>query len=106
MSWMSRSANPSPDNLLKLLGRFDANLADAFQQLLDEDAGRLNDDLAGLVARRNGIAHGLNEGLGAKRALELYGVALQTADWFIASLNPDAAQESLRKAPARLTGSS
>jgi hypothetical protein len=89
MSWMSRSINPSPDNLLTLLGRFDHTLQVEFRSLLDDDNGHVNHELSALVTRRHGIAHGLNEGLGSRRALELVDVAQQVADWLILRLNPE-----------------
>ncbi len=95
LSWMSRSRNPSPENLLQLLGRFDTNLMNEFTEMLDENDSELRRDLSVLVVRRHGIAHGLNEGLGSRRALELVAVAKYVADWLILVLNPDFARVSL-----------
>lgn len=89
MSWMSRSINPSPDNLNTLLGRFDFSLQVEFQALLDEDGGRINHELSALVTRRHAIAHGQNEGLGSRRALQLVEVAQSVANWLIRRLDPN-----------------
>lgn len=98
LSWMARSRTPSPENLSLLLGRFDANLVDEFSDMLDDNDGELRRDLSLLVSRRHGIAHGLNDGLGSRRALELVDVAKYVADWFVLRLNPDAARMSLKTA--------
>ena len=94
LSWLSRSINPSPENVLRTLGRFDAMIADEFQDWLSDNGGELNNELSSLVARRNGIAHGLNEGMGSRRALDLYSVCKLVADWLILRLNPDPSKGS------------
>ena len=87
-SWLERSKNPSPENLAELLGRFDQSLREEFEEFLHGDDESLYRDLAFLVDRRNKIAHGLNEGLGPHRALELADAASRLVDWFILRLNP------------------
>lgn len=94
LSWLERSINPSIDNIVRTLGRFDATLADEFDQLCDHNNGELRNDLSALVSRRHGIAHGLNEGMGSQRALALCDVARFVADWLILKLNPDPARGS------------
>jgi len=89
LSWLSRSINPTPDNVHTTLGRFDPSMAAEFKIWLDDNRGELNNELSSLVARRHGIAHGLNEGMGSRRALELYIVCKQVADWLILRLNPN-----------------
>lgn len=90
LSWMSKSRNPSPDNLLDIVGRFDQAWRDELQGLLDQDDGFLNRELSLLVQRRHQIAHGLNEGLNSRKALALVDVAKTVANWFIRQFNPDA----------------
>jgi RiboL-PSP-HEPN len=87
-SWLERSKNPSPENLAQLLGWFDQGLRDEFEDFLHEGDERLYRDLSFLVDRRNRIAHGLNEGIGAQRALELVDAGQDMVDWFILRLNP------------------
>jgi hypothetical protein len=91
ISWLSRSRNPSPDNLLEMVARFDGALEAEFSEWLDDNDSELRRELSLLVHRRHHIAHGLNEGLGTQKALQLVDVAKQVADWFILALNPDAA---------------
>lgn len=87
-SWLERTRNPSPSNLLDLVGRFDQSMRDELEAVLSSDDGRLTRDLSFLVANRNYVAHGLNDNVGANRSLELCGVAQEVADWFILRFNP------------------
>lgn len=89
LSWLSRSINPSAENIRTTLGRFDAGFVDEFDLMLREDGVALGDDLGALIAMRHKIAHGDNAGLGERRALNLYRVAKRVADWMIVRLNPD-----------------
>lgn len=88
-SWLEKSRNPSPENLEELVGRFNANLVDDFRALLDRDDQVLRRELSFLVDRRNKIAHGLNEGIGALKAATLKELACEIADWFVLRLNPN-----------------
>jgi hypothetical protein len=87
-SWLERSRNPSPDNLLDMLGRFDHALRIEFEELLEEDDQRLRRELAFLVDRRNHIAHGLSEGINREKALSLKEVAIEVSDWIVLRFNP------------------
>jgi hypothetical protein len=87
-SWLDRSRNPSPDNLLDMIGRFDQALKIEFDELLDLEDQRLRRELAFLVDRRNHIAHGLNESINRDKALALKGVALEVAEWLVLKFNP------------------
>lgn len=89
LSWLSRSINPSVDNMRVTLGRFDQSLVDEFDELLGENGGELNNDLSALVTKRHVIAHGQNDGLGDRRALALQEVSKTVADWVIRRLCPD-----------------
>lgn len=90
ISYLSRSQNPSVENLLTVLGRLDPNLRDEFEEWMDEDDQLLRRDLSAAVSRRHQIAHGLNEGIGQQRALEHVSSLTSIADWFIRKLNPHA----------------
>jgi hypothetical protein len=85
---MERGKNPSADNLLHLLGRFDQSLRDEFEAFISEDDELIRRELGFMVDRRNKIAHGLNEGLNSERAVALSEVAEKIADWFVLKLNP------------------
>jgi hypothetical protein len=87
-SFLTRSVNPSVDNLLMLLGRLDGGLRDDFDHWINGDDQSIYRDLSAAVARRHQIAHGLNEGIGEKRALEHVATLTEVADWFIRELNP------------------
>jgi hypothetical protein len=89
MSWLDRSKNPSPDNLLNLVGRFDLALVDDLKALLEADDQRLHRELSLLVDRRHKIAHGLNEGITQSKALSLKADAEIIADWFVQNLKPN-----------------
>ncbi|MGW6449526.1 HEPN domain-containing protein [Lentzea sp. NPDC055074] len=96
LSWMTKSRNPSPENLIALLGRFDHSWQAEFEEVLDSDDNRIRRQLVLLVARRNQIAHGLNEGLTERKALELVETVKEIADWFIRRLDPYAANRAKR----------
>lgn len=87
-SWLERSRNPSPSNMLDMVGRFDKDLRDELDALFNTDDDRLKRELAFLVTMRNSIAHGMNEGVGPGKALMLVDVAVEVADWFILRFNP------------------
>jgi len=93
---MGRSRNPSPENLLEIIGRFDATLQRELEQKLDDDDGLIRRELSLLVHRRHHISHGQNEGLRSRKALELVDLVKDLADWFILALRPDAAARQLR----------
>jgi hypothetical protein len=87
-SWLDKGRNPSPDSLLAMIGRFDMNLKDQFEEFLEENDQRIRRELAFLVDRRNHIAHGLNEGINKEKALALKEVAVEVSDWLIQKFNP------------------
>lgn len=87
-SWLDKSRNPTPDALLLMIGRFDDNLKDEFDQLLEQDDQRLRRELAYLVNRRNHIAHGLSEGINRDKALLLKEISLEISDWLVLKFNP------------------
>lgn len=88
-SWMDKSRNPSPDNMVGLVGRLDASLGERLTNLLEENDNHLLREISLLVDRRHKIAHGLNEGLTPAKALSLKATMEQIADWFIAELDPN-----------------
>ena len=87
-SWLDRSRNPSPENLLAMIGRFDYALKTEFDELLDLNDQRLRRELAFLVDRRNHISHGLSESINREKAIALTGVALEVAEWLVLKFNP------------------
>ncbi|MFI9485359.1 HEPN domain-containing protein [Promicromonospora sp. NPDC052451] len=89
LSWLSRSINPSVENIRTTLGRFDAGFVEEFELMLSEGNGELGNDLGALITKRHAIAHGQSDGLGDRRALDLYEMAKKLADWMIRRLSPD-----------------
>ena len=88
VSWVPEGKNPWPDYLVRWVGRFDKNLADDLDDLLEDDDERLRREVSFLVDRRNRIAHGLNEGIGGRKALDLKNVACEMAEWFTIQFDP------------------
>lgn len=89
LSWLSRSINPSVENIRTTLGRFDTGFVEEFELMLSEGNGELSNDLGALITKRHAIAHGESDGLGDRRALDLYEMAKKLADWMIRRLSPD-----------------
>jgi hypothetical protein len=80
--------NPSPERLIELVRRFDGSWSTELQERLELEDQRIARELKFLVDRRNKIAHGLSEGLGARKALDLAKIAREVADWFVLRLDP------------------
>jgi hypothetical protein len=87
-SWLGRGGNPWPGSLVQLVRRFDGSWGDELQALFDRDDEQLKREVSLLVDRRNKIAHGLSEGIGARKALDLVAATEPIADWFIWRLDP------------------
>ncbi|MFI6781966.1 HEPN domain-containing protein [Micromonospora sp. NPDC050276] len=89
LSWIERTRNPTPENLLDLISRFGDDFFNELESILDEDDKRLRRELKLLVDRRNKIAHGLNEGMTQTKALSLKRDVEAIADWVLANLKPN-----------------
>lgn len=87
-SWFGRGTNPWPDALVTLVGRFDQEWADQLSCLMDQDDELLKRELAYLVDRRNKISHGLSEGVGMRKALDLVPRARVVSGWFVDKFDP------------------
>lgn len=87
-SWFGVGRNPSSVKLIDLTKRFDATWADQLETMLKADDEKLQRELAFLVDRRNVISHGLNEGIGTRKALSLVAPAKEIANWFIKTFDP------------------
>lgn len=88
LSWIPSHQNPSPERILDWVGRFDPAWSAELREVLDAEDEEVRRELSLLVDRRNRIAHGLNEGIGVKKALELKETASTVADWFVLRFNP------------------
>lgn len=87
-SWLGYGNNPSPDRLVTLVQRFSHEWGEELRLSFEAEDQRLRRSIALLVSRRNQIAHGESDGMGATRALELAKDAMDVADWFIRRLDP------------------
>jgi len=87
-SWLGGGRNPTPDKLEALVKRFGSGLNEELTDLFDNNDHYLRGEIAFLVDRRNKIAHGHNENIGSRRALDLVTAATTLADWFILRLDP------------------
>lgn len=87
-SWLGGGRNPKPDALEQLLRRFNLGLETELKELFSQHDDYLRREIAFLVDRRNKIAHGLNENITLRKALELADAVTETADWFILRLDP------------------
>lgn len=87
-SWLPPGRNPHPDQLSQWVGRFDANWGVELEEILDAEDELLRREISLLVDRRNRIAHGLNEGVTVRKALDLKEAAVTLADWFVLRFNP------------------
>jgi len=88
LTWIARSRNPTPRNLVDMVARFDQSWSDELEAYLGDEDDRLLRDMNYLVSARNNIAHGLNEGVTPRRAIELSASTIEVADWFILRFNP------------------
>lgn len=87
-SWLKRFDNPTPDRLLELVGRFDPSLKGELESLFEENDGELRREISLLIEKRNAIAHGENEGIGSRKALDLLDYSKTVTDWFIRNFDP------------------
>lgn len=88
LSWMDRSRNPSRENLVGLLARFNVQWSSELETMLDADDQKLHRDLAWAVDTRNRIAHGENQGASAEKALTTRESLEEIAQWWVLRTNP------------------
>lgn len=81
--------NPHPDVLVKRLRMLNQEWANELDAYFQEDDNLRSRELGLLVARRNGISHGQNEGLNTRKALDLAKLALEIGDWLGTRLHPE-----------------
>lgn len=88
LTWLAKSRNPSFSSLKELAERFDPHWGEDLESFLDENGEALRTQLSNLVAFRNKIAHGENQGVNREKAMALSIAAEEIADWWIRTLNP------------------
>ena len=87
-SWLGRGSNPKPSTLVELVTRFDASWALELHDLFAQNDELLKRELEFLVDKRNRISHGLNQGVGMSKALNLVPHAITVSDWFVMRFDP------------------
>ncbi len=70
-SWLGQGRGAHPDNLVGLVSKFDSQWAEELTNLFENNDQELRREISLLVDRRNKIAHGLSEGVGTRKALDL-----------------------------------
>lgn len=85
---ISRSLNPTENNMVKFLGLFDNEWADGLKSWLDLEDEKLRRDLAWAVSTRNAIAHGESQGASPSRAISVCESVDMISDWWVDTLNP------------------
>lgn len=83
-----RGRNPRPHDVADRMRVLQSKWGDELDEALDENDGYWRRELALLVDRRNSIAHGQNEGVTTRKAIDLAGVALDIGDWITVRLKP------------------
>jgi len=78
LSWIERAPNPRADEIIKLVSRFDSKWAQELEILLSEDERRTR--VNSLLGIRNDIAHGKNQGVSKRQALEYYDIVVEIID--------------------------
>lgn len=87
-SFIGTGRNPSSGKLVALVQKFSLEWGDDLRALLNQNDEFLQRELDLLVSKRNRIAHGLGEGIGARKALDLVASAKEVTDWFIERFDP------------------
>jgi hypothetical protein len=88
-SWLPwRITSAQPGALLDFVGRYDATWREELEVFLKADDEFLWRELAGLVQKRNRIAHGESETVSAHKALEYGEVAGRVCDWLQVRFDP------------------
>lgn len=83
-----RGSNPKPGRLVAELAKFDVQHSARLGAFLAANDEELQRELEFLVDRRNKIAHGQNEGLGRRKAIDLADIGIVIGDWIVAELAP------------------
>lgn len=90
LSWLERVPNMRSGELTKHVHRFGPSYSEPFTKYLlaDERGERIN----ALMGIRNQIAHGKDQGVSLRQALDYYRVVNEVVDWLLEHLDPIASQ--------------
>lgn len=82
--------NPNPDNLKRILSSISNVASVAFSSYManGKDTVDLSAEIGSMVKERGKIAHGDNDSVTPRKALQFYRATLQVSDWFIDYFRP------------------
>lgn len=86
LPWGITSAHPGA--LVEYVGKFDTEWRSSLEQFLKADDEILWRELAGLVQKRNRIAHGESESVSTTKAVEYGDIARKVCDWIQNCFDP------------------
>jgi len=89
MSWLDRAPNLSIDALVKLVRRFNNQIANELEEYLTEE--ERGSSLNSLIGLRNDIAHGRQQGMSREQAWQYFGVVESVVEWLLERFDPIAA---------------
>ena len=87
-SGLHKGRNVNPDTLLKRIKPFSDEWHKDLEEYLDADSGHIKRELKFMVDRRNRIAHGMNESINRRAALDLAKIALDLGDLLMDIMDP------------------
>lgn len=80
----------TPRKIIEKVRWFDLGIADELEAFLNEDDEYRKRELKFLVDKRNKIAHGQSDGVGAAKADVLASISLELGDWLVRCIDPRA----------------
>jgi hypothetical protein len=83
-----RGRGVTPRKIVEKVRWFDAGISDHLEELMKEDDEYLKRELSFLIDKRNKIAHGQSDGVGATKAADLAAVSIRLGDWLVAQIDP------------------
>jgi RiboL-PSP-HEPN len=86
VSWLDRTPNLNSDALVKMVRRFNNQIAEELEGFLavEERGSGLNS----LIGLRNDIAHGRQQGMSREQAWEYFTLAESVIDWLLEKFDP------------------
>ena len=85
-SWLDRMPNLSSDALVKLVRRFENNMADELEQFLAVEAR--GSEPNALIGLRNDIAHGRQQGMSREQAWSYLTLVENVVEWLLDKFDP------------------
>lgn len=94
-SWTS----PEPKNLRNLLNRLSKKSGEQFAAFLELQGQEFSSELGSLVDKRKKIAHGQNENVTARTALQYCAEAVAVGEWFVEYFRPNGDADDIEQMP-------